>query len=124
MESRAEGSNCCPRWVVAGTFGTPQDIDLQRESLTWHRTNMLKRDKQKKHPKDVTQLARFLGDLSTQQLSAEPGPILSSSLSEYMSAIGRKGGQIGGKRRMKTMTSEERRKVAVKAAKARWKKSR
>jgi len=37
--------------------------------------------------------------------------------------MGRKGGKIGGKRRMKTMTREERRKVAVKAAKARWKKS-
>jgi hypothetical protein len=39
-----------------------------------------------------------------------------------MAAIGRKGGQIGGKRRLKTMTKEERRKVAAKAAKARWNK--
>jgi hypothetical protein len=39
-----------------------------------------------------------------------------------MSAIGRKGGQIGGKRRLKTMTKAERSKVAAKAAKARWKK--
>jgi len=37
-----------------------------------------------------------------------------------MAAIGRKGGQIGGKRRLKTMTKEQRRKVAAKAAKARW----
>jgi hypothetical protein len=41
-----------------------------------------------------------------------------------MAAIGRKGGQIGGKRRMKTMTKAERSKVATKAAKARWKKVR
>jgi hypothetical protein len=40
-----------------------------------------------------------------------------------MAAIGRKGGQIGGKRRLKTMTAEERRKVAKKAAKMRWKKA-
>jgi len=40
---------------------------------------------------------------------------------EYMSAIGRKGGQIGGKRRLKTMTKAERSKIAAKAAKARWK---
>jgi hypothetical protein len=40
-----------------------------------------------------------------------------------MAAIGRKGGQIGGKRRLKTMTKAERSKVAAKAAKARWKKA-
>jgi hypothetical protein len=39
-----------------------------------------------------------------------------------MAQIGRKGGQVGGKRRLKTMTKEQRRKVAVAAAKARWKK--
>jgi hypothetical protein len=37
-----------------------------------------------------------------------------------MSAIGRKGGKIGGKRRMVTMTPEERSQVAAKAAKTRW----
>jgi hypothetical protein len=40
-----------------------------------------------------------------------------------MAAIGRKGGQIGGKRRRKTMTKEQRRKIAAKAARARWKKT-
>jgi hypothetical protein len=40
-----------------------------------------------------------------------------------MAAIGRKGGQIGGKRRLKTMTHAQRQKVAKKAARARWKKS-
>jgi hypothetical protein len=39
-----------------------------------------------------------------------------------MAAIGRKGGQIGGKRRLKTMTKAARSKVAAKAARARWKK--
>jgi hypothetical protein len=40
-----------------------------------------------------------------------------------MSAIGRKGGQIGGKLRLKTMSKEQqRRKVAPKEARARWKK--
>jgi len=46
------------------------------------------------------------------------------NLSEYMAAIGRKGGQIGGKRRLKTMTAAERHKIAAKAARARWKKRR
>jgi len=40
-----------------------------------------------------------------------------------MAVIGRKGGQIGGKRRLKTMTKAERSKIAAKAAKARWKKT-
>jgi hypothetical protein len=45
------------------------------------------------------------------------------NISEYMAAIGRKGGQIGGKRRLKTMTKAQRSKIAAKAAKARWKRA-
>ena len=54
--------------------------------------------------------------------TTEPAPAVSvpSELSQYMATMGRKGGQIGGKRRLLTMTKEQRRKVAVKAAKARW----
>jgi hypothetical protein len=37
-----------------------------------------------------------------------------------MAAIGRKGGKIGGKRRLLTMTPEDRKKAASKAAQARW----
>jgi len=40
-----------------------------------------------------------------------------------MSAMGRKGGKIGGKRRLITMTPEHRREVAVNAAKTRWAKA-
>jgi hypothetical protein len=40
-----------------------------------------------------------------------------------MAAIGRKGGQIGGKRRLETMTKAERSKVAAKAARTRWTKA-
>jgi len=39
-----------------------------------------------------------------------------------MASIGRKGGQIGGKRQMKTMTRDGRFEAARKAAKARWRK--
>lgn len=35
-------------------------------------------------------------------------------------ALGRKGGLKGGRARMDAMTAEERKKLAVKAAKARW----
>jgi hypothetical protein len=34
--------------------------------------------------------------------------------------MGRKGGQIGGKRRLVTMTPAQRKKAATKAAQARW----
>jgi hypothetical protein len=43
-----------------------------------------------------------------------------SLLSQVMAEIGRKGGKIGGKRRLKTMTPERRREVAQLAAKKRW----
>ena len=47
-----------------------------------------------------------------------------SDVSRVMSAMGRKGGKVGGKRRLTTMTPEQRREVAVKAATARWGKPR
>ena len=74
-----------------------------------------------KRPRDPNQLAKWIVDRST----AEPPAVLSSpevpkDLSAYMSAMGRKGGQIGGKRRLVTMTAAQRKKAAAKAAKARW----
>ena len=38
----------------------------------------------------------------------------------FMAQLGRKGGKVGGKRRLETMTSKQRSEVARKAAKARW----
>jgi hypothetical protein len=78
-----------------------------------------------KRPRDPNQQAKWIVDQSTSESpQPEPAPIPAQlvNLSEYMAAIGRKGGQIGGKRRLKTMTKEARRKVAAKAARARWKK--
>ena len=37
-----------------------------------------------------------------------------------MATIGRKGGKIGGKRRLDTLTDKQRKKIATNAAKARW----
>jgi len=39
---------------------------------------------------------------------------------KVMREMGAKGGKIGGKRRLETMTDEQRRRSARKAAKARW----
>jgi hypothetical protein len=79
-----------------------------------------------KRPRDPNQLAKWIVEQSTSD-ALEPTTVVSpvtppQTLSAYMAAIGRKGGLIGGKRRMKTMTKEQRRTVAAKAARARWKK--
>jgi hypothetical protein len=84
---------------------------------------MAKLIKLRKSSARLVQLAQHSVKLSSYDLTPEATPALSPSLSEYMSAMGRKGGRIGGKRRMKTMTAEERRKIAQRAAKARWKKT-
>lgn len=41
----------------------------------------------------------------------------------HMAKLGEKGGKIGGKRRLKTMTADQRSKIALKAAMARWNKA-
>jgi hypothetical protein len=70
--------------------------------------------------KDPNQIAAALVSLSTQE-----EPALSNILfSQVMAEMGRKGGKIGGKRSLETMTSPERKKRAKKAAKARWKNKR
>jgi hypothetical protein len=82
-----------------------------------------------KRPRDPNQLAKWIVDQSTSdtpeppQCSPTPPTAMPPDLSAYMAAIGRKGGQIGGKRRLKTMTKDQRSKIAAKAAKVRWKKS-
>jgi hypothetical protein len=80
-----------------------------------------------KRPRDPNQLAKWIVDRSTTETGefiVPDQPTKPFDLSSYMAAIGRKGGQIGGKRRLKTMTREQRRKVAAKAAKTRWKNAR
>ena len=80
-----------------------------------------------KRPRDPNQLAKWLVDRSTDEAQEPEAPPQPSTpppdLRSYLAAIGRKGGQIGGKRRLKTMTKEQRSKVAAKAARARWKRA-
>jgi hypothetical protein len=79
---------------------------------------MLKRKKDRR-PTDVNQLARHMVDT----LTSAPVEPTDEEMSKVMAALGRRGGKIGGKRRMETMTQEERSAVALKAATARWKKA-
>jgi hypothetical protein len=79
-----------------------------------------------KRPRDPNQLAKWIVDQSTsEEPIAEPETSLQarnvpSDISEYMAKIGSKGGRIGGKRRLDTMTPAKRKKVAREAARARW----
>lgn len=70
--------------------------------------------------KDPNQIAVAVVALST----SEETPIDRSTLSRVMAEMGRKGGKIGGKRSLKTMSEAARKKRARKAAKARWKSAR
>ena len=82
-----------------------------------------------KRPRDPNQLAKWIVDRSTseepevREESQAKAPPVAADIAAYMASIGRKGGLIGGKRRLQTMTKGQRIKVAAKAAKARWNKS-
>lgn len=76
--------------------------------------------KKRTPPKDVNQWAQYLVEQST----AEPETPVPAGLSAYMSAIGRKGGAIGGKRRMASMLDADKGALGLKAATARWNKER
>jgi hypothetical protein len=84
---------------------------------------MPKRVKQKRTT-DENEIAFQLVHRATQEQESnqDTTPPVPSSISAYMAQIGSKGGKIGGKRRLKTMTPEQRKKNAQKAAKARWRK--
>jgi hypothetical protein len=83
---------------------------------------MPKRIKHDKRPIDVNQLAHHLVNLSTTDQNDDIQPPTKSQISMLMAELGRKGGKIGGKRRLETMSPRKRSQVARKAAKARWNK--
>jgi hypothetical protein len=62
---------------------------------------------------------------STEASQGEPASLwpTEEQISLLMATMGHKGGKIGGKRRLETMTPAARRKIAKKAANARWAKS-
>ena len=76
-----------------------------------------------KRPRDPNQLAKWIVERSTAEEKPAPSTPTAPSISAYMASMGRKGGQLGGKRRLITMTPEQRRIAAQKAAGARWAKA-
>ena len=91
---------------------------------------MPKRVKQSSRPMDINQAAFRIVRMSTEETDQKPPKkktpkpkITKSEISRVMAALGSKGGRKGGKRRLQTMTPEQRRDVALKAAKVRWSKA-
>ena len=78
----------------------------------------VKRIKAVKPPKDFNEFGRYLVDLTT---ASDPPKVTQDEVSRVMANLGARGGKIGGKRRLETMTPEQRSAVALKAARARWK---
>jgi hypothetical protein len=76
---------------------------------------MPKPNKQNKRPKNVNQLAIYLGDTSTRGAVGIVVPATTAQISIVMAELGRKGGKIGGKRRLETMTAKQRQTIAKKS---------
>lgn len=92
----------------------------------WHHGGMPKRNstKTKRPTADPNVMAhRSLDaiDKLTEELPKDVPPPL--TIHDVMSEMGRRGGKIGGKQRLVTMTPQERTAAALKAARARWKKA-
>ena len=58
----------------------------------------------------------------TKPEAQEPAPQPRSVVSQVMAEMGRKGGKIGGKRRLVTLSGRRRSQIAKQAAQARWSK--
>jgi len=70
---------------------------------------------------DAVQNARRVVLASVGEADA---PVNRAMISLVMAEMGRKGGRIGGKRRLVTLTGKRRSQIAAAAAKARWAKPR
>lgn len=73
------------------------------------------RSSKPKRPTDLNKLAASIAKAATE---GEPDP--DKGKNPHAVALGRLGGQKGGKARAAKLTAEQRRDIAKKAAKARW----
>lgn len=78
--------------------------------------------KRKSKSLDTVQNARrvVLESVGAADAQPEATPPSRSMISLVMAEMGRKGGRIGGKRRLETMTATRRREIARQGARARW----
>lgn len=79
-----------------------------------------------KRPRDFAQLAKEIVDEATGQKEQQPEPAEPEPSEEERkraaAMLGRRGGLKGGKARASSLTPEQRREIARKAAAARWEK--
>lgn len=71
----------------------------------------------KKRPKDTNQLAKLIADIATGETEDKQAE---SNKNPAAVALGRLGGQKGGKARASKLTPEQRKEIAKKAAAKRW----
>lgn len=74
--------------------------------------------KKPKRPRDTNQLAKSIVDIATGEADDKPAD---EGKNPAAVALGRLGGQKGGKARAKSLTAEQRSAIAKKAAAGRWK---
>ena len=79
---------------------------------------MLKRNKHRELKKN-SKYSNLVDSVAEENRETIP-PLSKNQISAFMSDLGRKGGKIGGKRRLETMSAKTRTEVARKAANARW----
>ena len=84
---------------------------------------MRKRLGRKQPPQDTNQVAFRLVKKATEPPPQKNNPPTPDEISRVMAAMGRKGGLKGGRKRMTTMSPEQRREAASRAARARWTKA-
>lgn len=75
----------------------------------------------KKNPRDINKLAAFIVDQATNE--DKPKEPEQPEKNKAAQELGRLGGLKGGKARADKLTPDQRKAIAQKAAKARWKKS-
>ncbi len=76
--------------------------------------------KKPKRPRDTNQLAKLIADIATGE-ATDPDP--DEGKDPAAVALGRKGGQKGGKARAEKLSDERKSEIARKAAAARWRKN-
>jgi hypothetical protein len=77
----------------------------------------------KPRERDENELAHDLVRRLTGEPPADAPTATRDEVSRVMSVLGWRGGKIAGKRRMETMTPEQRSDAALRAARARWSKA-
>lgn len=67
---------------------------------------------------------QLMREIEARQATTPASASFEAQYRARMSELGRKGGKIGGKRRLETMTPQKRSEQALKAVRARWGKPR